>query len=298
MLQTLKAYDPHVPMTLDDVAARFPTLQAERPHASRSDRFAHIRTIDVLRGLETEGFAVHGVQVARAVKSDRDGWQKHVIRLRKPGMELKAYAEREVGDVHPEIILRNAHDGTSAYELFAGLFRLICKNGLTVGTQWGSVRVTHAGKAAMGKVIDATYQVVNSFDRVVSAVQTMRAITMERDEAQAFAEQAFRLRYDVDAETGEHKAPVSPGRLLEARRVFDQGRDLWTVYNRVQENLTQGGQAGRVYGADGRSRRASTRALTGIDSGLAVNRRLFDLAESWATSKAPPRVAELAGFAA
>lgn len=294
MLQVLSHYNPHTAMNVDDVAARFPTIAATRPHASRSARFQHIGTYDALKRLEGEGFAIHGVQVQR-VKPDggRQGFEKHLIRLRKPGLEVS-----KVGDVIPEVLMRNAHDGTSSWEFMAGMMRFVCLNGLMVGTQWGSIRVTHAGKDTGKKVIDATYKVVESFARVAESVDTFKSITMSTEEQHAFAMQAFTLRYPVDAETGTTRAPVTPYALLGARRSEDRASDLWTVYNRVQENVVRGGIQGRTMGNNGQMRRASMRAITGLDAGLKINRGLFDLAESWAGSKAPARVNELAAFAA
>ena len=51
-----------------------------------------------------------------------------------------------VGDTVCEILLKNANNGTSAYDLMAGLFRICCLNSLV--TQTGtidSVKVRHSG---------------------------------------------------------------------------------------------------------------------------------------------------------
>lgn len=40
------------------------------------------------------------------------------------------------------------------------------------------------------------------------------------------------------------KTPVTAEQLLLTRRDADKGSDLWRVFNRVQENLTQGGFSG------------------------------------------------------
>lgn len=291
MLNMLRTYDPYRPMLLEEVTHRFPTIGATRPHESRSERFAHIGTADILRGLVADGFTIHGVQIARTAGS-KSGFEKHLIRLRREG-QLKI-----VGDVYPEVLLRNAHDGTSAYELSAGMMRLVCLNGMAVSKEWGAVRVPHVGKAAITKVVAATHTIMESFSRVAGAIEHFRSVELTSEEQHAFAEQAFHLRYPVDAETGTARAPVSPYAMLHVRRMGDEGNDLWQVFNRVQENLVRGGQAGHTVGRNGRHRRASTREVTGIDQGLSLNRRLFGLAEHWAKSKAPANVAELAAFAA
>ncbi|MET3218237.1 UNVERIFIED_ORG: hypothetical protein ABIC48_006032 [Burkholderia territorii] len=71
----------------------------------------------------------------------------------------------------------------------------------------------------------------------------MRSVTLDRDEQHVFARSALALRYDpTDAAA---PAPVSESQLLAPRRFEDRHDDLWTVFNRVQENLTEGGLRGR-----------------------------------------------------
>ncbi|MBW8832642.1 MAG: DUF932 domain-containing protein [Burkholderiales bacterium] len=58
-------------------------------------------------------------------------------------------------------------------------------------------------------------------------------------------------------------------------RFEDRSDDLWTTFNRVQENLIQGGLQGRT--PAGRPMR--TRPVVGIDQGVKLNRALWVLAE-------------------
>jgi hypothetical protein len=63
--------------------------------------------------------------------------------------------------------------------------------------------------------------------------------------------------------------------LIEARRPEDQGRNLWTTFQRVQENALRGGQPGRTV----QGRRMRTREVASIDRGVSLNRALWLLAE-------------------
>lgn len=63
--------------------------------------------------------------------------------------------------------------------------------------------------------------------------------------------------------------------MLSIRREEDRPNDLWTTYQRVQENLTKGGLWGRT--AKGKSQR--TRPVTGIDGDIKLNRALWEMAE-------------------
>ena len=67
---------------------------------------------------------------------------------------------------------------------------------------------------------------------------------------------------------------MPPLQLLACRRSADEGRDLWSVYNRVQENLLAGGQAYRLP----TGRWAGSRAVRAIDDNVRINAQLWQAA--------------------
>jgi hypothetical protein len=64
-----------------------------------------------------------------------------------------------------EIVLLNSHDGTSSYQMLAGMFRFVCSNGLVCGDTVADVRVPHKGDVA-GSVIEGAFEVLSGFERV------------------------------------------------------------------------------------------------------------------------------------
>jgi hypothetical protein len=75
---------------------------------------------------------------------------------------------------------------------------------------------------------------------------------------------------------GEDRAKqYEPSALLGARRAEDEGRSVWAVLNRIQENAMRGGAEGRS--ANGRAVRS--RELKGISQDLEFNGSLWRLAE-------------------
>ncbi|MEE1707246.1 DUF932 domain-containing protein, partial [Pseudomonas aeruginosa] len=62
----------------------------------------------------------------------------------------------------------------------------------------------------------------------------------------------------------------------------DNRADLWSVFNRTQENLIRGGLLGR----GGNGRRQRTRPVQGIDQDLRLNRALWLLADGLRQLKA------------
>lgn len=266
-----------------------PSLFATEAHHSRSDRFAPVPTIDIVRGLQREGFEVFSAQQAKTRDVSKRDFTKHLVRLRNPSLR-----QMENGDSF-EIVLINGNDGSSAYRMMPGFFRFVCTNGLIAGESLGETRVRHTGDV-MGDVIDGAYTVLRDAPAVLDRVDTFRSLSVTRDEAVAFATAAHQLRFpaaslDVEDE-GYAPAPVDPMRLLSARRQADVDArgNLWGVFNVVQENIIRGGQKGWVERRDGRGRpqirRASTRAVQGIDGNRDLNRALWTLAEEMAKLKA------------
>ncbi len=71
----------------------------------------------------------------RVRHDDRRDYTKHMLRLR--------HASQINGAEANEIVLLNSHDGTSSYQMLAGMFRFVCSNGLVCGDTVADVRVPH-----------------------------------------------------------------------------------------------------------------------------------------------------------
>ena len=120
------------------------------------------------------------------------------------------------------------------------------------------------------KVIEGAYEVLGVFDWVEEKRDAMQSLALPVPARHALANAALKYRF------GEDHQPVTVSQLLTPRRREDYSDDLWTVYQRVQENLMKGGLSGRT--AQGKSSR--TRAVTGIDGDVKLNRALWVMAEN------------------
>jgi hypothetical protein len=272
-------YDHGRALTEDEMFKLAPSIFASEAHTSRSERFQPIPTIEILRDLMKEGFMPVGAKQSRCRDESRAGHTKHLIRLRRMD-NVKAHS---VGDTVCEILLKNANDGSSAYDLMAGLFRIQCLNSLV--TQTGtidSVKVRHSGDVA-SKVIEGTYRVMNEAQKALVAPADWSMIQLDHGERMAFAEAAHIARF-ADAE-GEVTTPIKPAALLQPRRVEDRATDLWMTMNVAQENIIRGGLSGWGRDANNRPRRVRTRAVNGIDQDVKLNKALWVLTERMAALK-------------
>ncbi len=269
------------PLAEDQMRRAAPSIFAEGKHASRSERYTYIPTIEVLRGLRREGFEPFMVAQGHSRIEGKTEYTKHLVRMRH---RREARGPADTRPEAHEIILINSHDGASSYQLMGGLYRYICCNGLVVGETLRDVRVAHKGDVRHD-VIDGAIRVLDDFDAVDASTDAMKALELEPAEERAFATAALALRFgerSVEEGGGHRPAPITAEQLIQARRPEDQGPSLWLALNRVQANALQGGQPGR----SAQGRRIQTRPVGSIDRSVSLNRALWMLAEEMRRLKA------------
>ena len=264
----------------DDIRHFAPSVFAEDKHISRSDRYAYIPTVEILDGLRENGFMPTFVKQGGSRIPGKADFTKHLIRFRYQG---DAGGVRSVGDVFPEVVLRNSHDGTSSYHLDAGLFRLVCLNGMVVcERQFGSLKVPHKGDV-LGKVIEGSFTVIEESRRALDVAREWSGVTLNRDEQLLLAGAVHAVRFG-DAE-GVVDTAIRPDQLLQTRRVDDRPSDLWTVSNRIQENAIRGGLSAMGRDALNRPRMTTTREVKNIDGDVKLNKAIWALTEQMAALK-------------
>jgi hypothetical protein len=97
---------------------------------SPSSRYTFVSAAQVVALHGAEGWEPVKASEQRVRLEDRVGFQMHEIRFaRRVDLEAGAF---QVGTARAEMILQNTHDGSRAYRIDAGLYRLVCRNGLTV----------------------------------------------------------------------------------------------------------------------------------------------------------------------
>jgi hypothetical protein len=259
-----------------------PSIFATEKHESRSARFTIVPTWEVVTGLMREGFEpVSAIQGKSRIPGKAD-FTKHLIRFRHSTANMLGSSEAS-----PEVLLMNAHDGTSSYRVMSGAFRGICRNGLVSAELIDDVKIGHTGNI-VDRVIEGTWRVVQDVPKITQTVDHWQGITLSRDEQQVFAEASHELRYGDASEAT--KQAIKPDSLLIPHRSEDRAPDLWHVFNRVQENAVRGGVSGFAYSRDERgrptSRRVTTRPIASIDGDTSLNRALWTLATKMAELKA------------
>jgi hypothetical protein len=173
-------------------------------------------------------------------------------------------------DCIPEICLINAHDGTSAYQLLAGLYRPLCTNGLLCRMgDFAVIRVPHRA-SVIADVVAGAIQITAQFERIGAVVTAMAARMLTESEQLAFARTAYEIRW-AKVET---RPLFAPAKMLEARREADANSSLWHSFNRLQEAAMSGGIVyhSRV------QRLVRTRRIRNIREDVRINTALWQAA--------------------
>jgi len=248
-------------LSTETLRARVPAAFAPAAHARTSAAYAFISTERVLAALASAGFLP--VEARQAARARSPLHARHLIRLRR---RFETIALR---DSIPEILFLNSHDGTSAYQLRVGLYRVICTNGLVVSAGvFPTWRVRHRGDI-VADVVQAALEISERFELLAAAVDRMEHTSLDRLQQLDFAAEAVALRFPKDL-----PGAVEPSRFLVPRRSEDVGNDLWRTFNVLQENLLRGGIARR----SASNRLSRTRRITAIQVDVRLNSGLWEMA--------------------
>lgn len=224
-----------------------------------SERYQFISSNEVIARFADEGWVVDNATVAAPRKRD-PLWAKHMIDFRHPDFE-------PVQGAVPRIILVNSHDGSSSARVLAGVFRFVCSNGLVVGTTVGKEVVRHTGDAA-AELIHRMQQLARNTSKLYTQIDTWSKKDLSKAQRHEMARFAAQLRWG-DAQR------FTPEELLQVRREGDDRGDLWTTFNRLQENTVRGG----IEGLSRSGRAATSRPLSDISRSVDYNAQLWQLAE-------------------
>jgi Domain of unknown function (DUF932) len=262
----------------DTLRAMVPSIYAEHAHYSRSPRYLFIPTLDIVRGLEKEGFRPVFAAQAQPRKADKRGFTKHLIRFRRE-------ADLEVmRDEAPEIVCLNSHGGESRLQMFGGVIKGLCLNSNVWGDVYEDIKVRHTGRM-VDDVVEGAFRLVAHFGEVMGTVDEWKSVTLSRSEQHVLAQAASVLRLGEPVE-GQTQRVIDAEEFNTVRREGDAGPDLWSVHNRVQENVIRGGMEGFTRSPNGQRKRTTTRPVNSIDMDLRLNRALWTLSTEMAKLKA------------
>jgi hypothetical protein len=231
-------------INLQDLKQTVPALFQTEKLSKLSDRYTMVPTIEVV-----DKFIQNGWEVSAAKQVGKGSFGKHQVRLRNSELP-------QVGDSLLEAVITNSHNGSSTLQIGAGLYRLVCSNGLTVPVStFGDMR-----------------QFVLNTPKIQKSVDRMMEVRMDMDKKVDFVSKAVGIRW----KNTEDISTLTLETIIDPLRDGDRDETLWNTFNVVQEKLIRGGfikQQGR-----------NVRTVKGINSlnmDNMINTKLWELAETY-----------------
>ena len=254
-------------LNASQIKERAKSVFTDKAGPSTSEKFTHIPTHKVIEDMEQLGWGVVDAKEVKARAKNSIGFQKHLVVFRNPDVVING---ADGDTVFPQILLTNSNDGKNAFTFTAGLFRMVCENGLVVSTQeFENVKMRHMGYTfeELQKQIRA---MVEQLPLTVESMNKMKQIQLDEEQAKAFAKKALTTRFEEDQVEAMN---FNLDELLEPTRPEDKGNDLWSVFNVIQEKILAGDF---TYMSGARIRKA--RKVKNFKQDLEINQKLFAMA--------------------
>lgn len=211
---------------------KFPkSVFAESPIEGVSAKYSFISSAEIVERFLSSGFEIHRYGGVNPRNNGGPHARHFLTFANKSIPNLVDPRDPNYGGI-PEVLLTNSSDGKSAVQFSVGVFAVICSNGLVVGTEYARKRFKHMNLTELD-VDNLISEFINSPHKIQDDINRYANHTLTSQDMHLIACEALVLKY------GSVKG--DPNSLLTRRREQDKGDDAWTIYNVIQENLTQGG---------------------------------------------------------
>lgn len=258
-------------MTEMNVLEKAPAMFQKEKLPTLSPRYKTITTGDFIQDMKDLGWYPVAASQTKVRNQARQGFQRHLVSFENDSVTLKGHS-----DIKPRIIVINSNDGTTSFKFFFGVFRFVCSNGLIVCDEFVSgMKIVHKHYTAE-EVHTMVLEYIQKIPAIGKKIERYKSITLSKRDRLAFAETALKIRY------GEKDSyPIDAESLLEVKREEDQGDDLFTIMNVIQEKLMMGG----VRGVSTTGRKMTTRTLKAISKVEHINTALWAAMDAIAQKK-------------
>ena len=254
-------------LNASQIKERAKSVFTDKAGPSTSEKFTHIPTHKVIEDMEQLGWGVVDAKEVKARAKNSIGFQKHLVVFRNPDVVING---ADGDTVFPQILLTNSNDGKNAFTFTAGLFRLVCENGLVISTeQFNDVKMRHMGYT-FEELQTQIRAMVEQLPLTVESMNKMKAIQLSEEQAKELATKALTTRF---TEEQIQSVKIDLDLLLEPTRPEDKGSDLWSVFNVIQEKILEGDF---TYMSGAKIRKA--RKVKNFKQDLEINQKLFAMA--------------------
>ena len=279
-------------LSKDELREIAPSIFSTVPSPEVSKKYSHIPTDKLIDDMELLGWnVIDAKEVAARTKGTR-GFQKHLVVFRNDDIVINqmpnnivesstsptgyrrtdgTFAKKNpIDTVFPQILLTNSHDGKNAFTFTAGLFRMICENGLVVSTnEFEKVAIRHMGydfdelQVQINEMVERLPLTVESMNNMIDTKMTQNSIVK-------FAKDMLAVRFPEDE---LRRITIDMDEFITPVRPEDKGDDLWSVFNVIQEKIIEGDFE---YTVGTKHRKA--RQIKNFKQDMDLNSKMFDVA--------------------
>lgn len=210
----------------------------------------YIPTLDVIEKLQDEGWQLSGVNEQRG-KSRKI--INNYVQMQHPDFAIKN--SKGKNEALASLTITNSCNGSKPMQLDLGVYRQVCSNGLIVFEQAAESEVIKHVQVNYNNLDQFIANVSRKTSTVLNEFEQLKNTHLSTSDMRKLANEAARLRYN-------NLEDINIDDLLSVNRIEDEGNDLWTVFNRIQENLT----------AD----------VSNLNEDIRLNKQLFSLANQYA----------------
>jgi len=256
-----------VPMTLETAREKAPGIFAPGPHKRLSKDYKFISSVDLIGHLDNQGWKLTNAKQSKSSNPLYNTYGTHIMEFQHSDLYMKD--QRGGVEGRPTIVVCNNSNGDRPLSIDAGIFRLVCSNGLIIKTQdFGSMKERHI-KYSQSEINGIVDDKIVTMEKAVEKINRWIQRPMTSKEQFAFATEALALRLSGDRQPEQYEL-VS---VLGSRRKEDDQNDLWHVFNRTQENIIKGG-----FDLNERVARAIKNPMADFE----INVKLWEIAEKFA----------------
>ena len=213
---------------INKLSAFIPSLDKDWRASQRiNSKATMVESLDAVREFQRQGWNIAGAYEQRNKQNRKVG--SHFIRMEHP--DFKVTNSKGKIDAVATMNIFNCTTGAKPMELDLGAYRQVCSNGMIAHTSYSNASVPHTekGQYSLQEILcDLGIRTQGGMEEF----NKLKERNVSPQEAMYLATQAAEIRFGKG-----HRIDVS--QLLNTVREEDKGDDVWTVFNRIQENLTQ-----------------------------------------------------------
>lgn len=244
---------------INKLSAFIPSLDSSWRASQRiNSKATMVESLDAVREFQCQGWNIAGAYEQRNKQNRKVG--SHFIKMEHPDFQIKN--SKGQTEAVATMNITNSCDGSKPMNLDLGAYRQVCSNGLIAHTSYSSEKVPHTekGQYSLQEILcDLGIRTQGVMEEFIK----LKERNLSPKEAMSLATQAAEIRFGKG-----HRVDVS--QLLNTVREEDKGDDVWTVFNRIQENLTQPHRITDHLGN-------IMNGVTSIEEDTRINKELFEL---------------------